>query len=158
MSLSLLLILVIALAAAGHEFPRWKVEWKTKKAAAERDKDFEKSETAARQQVLAEAPTLELPDAIFLIACHNRYRERSSWPIDPCEIFPNETPSVLAGWEKKAEQLLSMRRYVGFGAGPAGRGDIAGSEQELKEWNPGFSKETYAQAMRLSVRASRPDI
>jgi hypothetical protein len=143
--------LPFALQAAYRGLPHWKAG----RAANARRKAYEVSETAVRQQVIAEAEAVAVPDAVFLITRYNRNRKHP-WRIDLLAMFPNESPAILAGWEKRSEQLLLMGHRVGRTVGITGRGDIELTEQNVRELNPGFSEQTYARTVRRFV--DRPDI
>ncbi len=109
---------------------------------------------SSREIAIAKATGCALPDGVFWIVCHNRYKRPSSPEyIDPLDIFPAEPPDVIADWVSRSQTLLSKNYRVGE-AFFVGKGDGDKVRQEFIEANPGFSEEAYEHAIYLGVSAA----
>ena len=109
---------------------------------------------SSREMVIAKVKACALPDGVFWIVCHNRYKRLSSPEyIDPLDIFPAESPEVIADWVSRSQTLLSKNYDVGE-AFFADKGDGDKVRQEFIEANPGFAEGTYEHAIYLGVSAA----
>lgn len=110
---------------------------------------LEWAEESIRRQAVEESWGLDLPDAVFVIAQHNRRRamlsQNEHMKLSVPELFPKETASELEDLQNRADRLL-------FNASNYGHAHLDGETVEsvlsrMSTDAPGFSRDTYRRAL-----------
>jgi len=124
-----------------------------------------------KEKTIDRAKTKNLPDGIFIIMRFNeKARLRREEVIDIHEAFPEESKELINIWITKTSHLLNSNLYqIGdtfFNRSTAEKkGDKEKYEMEDKKYkelyealiseNPGFSQETYSDAVSLGIYYAR---
>jgi hypothetical protein len=134
-----------------------------------RDKKKAFAKKNEKEKTIYRAKTKNLPDGIFMMM---RFNKSASWKghlIDYYEAYSEESEEIIEYWIRRSKDLLNSNLYeIADTYLKAGSADKNGNKGQyeilykkyldlyaaLKRNNPGFSKETYSDALHVGFRSA----